>query len=179
MTPVVAPVVAASGDTFPFPLMIINPNDIRSEADLRATITDNSWVWTEKKEGQVRIETCGDNLCGYAIDDNNAKLITDDMKAAMRAKDAARLSTIRMLLAAVKHPPSAHDLPAPTVGRSIREGRFRNRYNAAVLAHWPGEPPRVVELDGPWPRGDSDSLRLLDQKARSKPRLLKVKYRSI
>lgn len=36
-------------------------------------------------------------------------------------------------------------------------------YNAAVLAHWPGEPPRVVELDGPWPRGDSDSLRLLDQ----------------
>lgn len=28
--------------------------------------------------------------------------ITDDMKAAMRAKDAARLSTIRMLLAAVK-----------------------------------------------------------------------------
>ena len=28
--------------------------------------------------------------------------ITDDMKAAMRAKDAARLSTIRLLLAAVK-----------------------------------------------------------------------------
>ena len=51
VTPVVAPVAAASGDMFPFPLMIINPNDIRSEADLRATITDNSWVWTEKKEG--------------------------------------------------------------------------------------------------------------------------------
>ena len=28
--------------------------------------------------------------------------ITDDMKAAMRAKDADRLSTIRMLLAAIK-----------------------------------------------------------------------------
>ncbi len=28
--------------------------------------------------------------------------ITDDMKAAMRAKDSARLSTIRMLLAAIK-----------------------------------------------------------------------------
>ena len=28
--------------------------------------------------------------------------ITEDMKAAMRAKDAARLSTIRMLLAAIK-----------------------------------------------------------------------------
>ena len=28
--------------------------------------------------------------------------ITDDMKTAMRAKDAARLSTIRMLLAAIK-----------------------------------------------------------------------------
>jgi len=47
----VAPVAAVPADGFPFPLMIINPNDIRSEADLRATITDNSWVWTEKKEG--------------------------------------------------------------------------------------------------------------------------------
>jgi len=28
--------------------------------------------------------------------------ITDDMKAAMRAKDTARLSTIRLLLAAIK-----------------------------------------------------------------------------
>ena len=28
--------------------------------------------------------------------------ITEDMKTAMRAKDAARLSTIRMLLAAIK-----------------------------------------------------------------------------
>lgn len=28
--------------------------------------------------------------------------ITDDMKAAMRAKDAARLSTVRLLLAAIK-----------------------------------------------------------------------------
>ncbi len=28
--------------------------------------------------------------------------VTEDMKAAMRAKDAARLSTIRMLLAAMK-----------------------------------------------------------------------------
>ncbi|HZI83938.1 MAG TPA: GatB/YqeY domain-containing protein, partial [Casimicrobiaceae bacterium] len=28
--------------------------------------------------------------------------ITDDMKAAMRAREAARLSTIRLLLAAIK-----------------------------------------------------------------------------
>ncbi|MEO6269738.1 MAG: GatB/YqeY domain-containing protein, partial [Lautropia sp.] len=28
--------------------------------------------------------------------------VTDDMKTAMRAKDAARLSTIRLLLAAIK-----------------------------------------------------------------------------
>lgn len=47
----VALVAAASSDGFAFPLMIVNPNDIRSEADLRATITDNGWVWTEKKEG--------------------------------------------------------------------------------------------------------------------------------
>ena len=31
-------------------------------------------------------------------------------------------------------------------------------YNAAVLAHWPGTPPTVVRLDGPWPRGDEASM---------------------
>jgi hypothetical protein len=48
--PVAAP-AAAAGDDFPFPLMIINPNDIQSEPELLATIPDNGWVWTEKKEG--------------------------------------------------------------------------------------------------------------------------------
>lgn len=32
-----------------------------------------------------------------------------------------------------------------------------HRYNAAVVAHWPGPPPDVVELDGPWPAGDPAS----------------------
>jgi glycosyltransferase involved in cell wall biosynthesis len=27
-------------------------------------------------------------------------------------------------------------------------------YNAAVLAHWPGTTPRLIEVDGPWPEGD-------------------------
>ncbi len=30
-------------------------------------------------------------------------------------------------------------------------------YNASVCAHWPGTPPDVVQLDGPWPRGDEES----------------------
>lgn len=30
-------------------------------------------------------------------------------------------------------------------------------YNASVCAHWPGTPPAVVHLDGPWPRGDEES----------------------
>jgi bifunctional non-homologous end joining protein LigD len=47
----VAALAAAAGDDFPFPLMIINPNDIQSEPELLATIPDNGWVWTEKKEG--------------------------------------------------------------------------------------------------------------------------------
>ncbi len=36
-----------------------------------------------------------------------------------------------------------------------------HRYNAAVVADWPGSPPSVVELDGPWPLGDRDSLQQL------------------
>lgn len=34
-------------------------------------------------------------------------------------------------------------------------------YNAAVLRHWPGSPPRMVELDGPWPRGNAASREAL------------------
>lgn len=34
-------------------------------------------------------------------------------------------------------------------------------YNAAVVAHWPGPPPAVVHIDGPWPRGDGRSRQLL------------------
>lgn len=30
-------------------------------------------------------------------------------------------------------------------------------YNAAVVAHWPGPPVNLVEIDGPWPRGDTSS----------------------
>lgn len=35
-------------------------------------------------------------------------------------------------------------------------------YNAAVVEHWPGPPPTVVPLAGPWPRGDAGSLRRLE-----------------
>ncbi len=34
-------------------------------------------------------------------------------------------------------------------------------YNAAVLQHWPGEPPVRVEIAGPWPEGDEASRREL------------------
>jgi len=51
MTPVAGSVPALFGDTFPFPLMIINPTDMEREQDLLDTITNNAWVWTEKKEG--------------------------------------------------------------------------------------------------------------------------------
>jgi uncharacterized protein (DUF2147 family) len=41
-------------------------------------------IWmTEKNEGKVRIEKCGDNLCGYAIDDKtsaNGKQVLINMK---------------------------------------------------------------------------------------------------
>lgn len=32
-----------------------------------------------------------------------------------------------------------------------------HRYNSSVVAHWPVPAPRVVVLDGPWPRGDPAS----------------------
>lgn len=40
--------------------------------------------------------------CGIGLDMSLKQKITDDMKAAMRAKDAVRLGTIRLLLAAIK-----------------------------------------------------------------------------
>lgn len=40
--------------------------------------------------------------CGIGLAMSLKQKITDDMKAAMRAKDAARLGTIRLLLAAIK-----------------------------------------------------------------------------
>ena len=40
--------------------------------------------------------------CGIGLAMSLKQKITDDMKAAMRAKDAVRLGTIRLLLAAIK-----------------------------------------------------------------------------
>lgn len=34
-------------------------------------------------------------------------------------------------------------------------------YNAAVVTHWPGAAPQLVQLDGPWPRGDEPARQAL------------------
>lgn len=40
---------------------------------------------------------------------------------------------------------------------AARHASGGHHYNAAVAAHWPGTPPEVITLDGPWPDGDATS----------------------
>lgn len=44
---------------------------------------------------------------------------------------------------------------------AARHASGGHRYNAAVLAHWPGMPPRLVTLDAAWPDADPDARRSL------------------
>src|SRR5258708_22628767 len=52
-------------------------------------------VWlTEEKEGKVRIEQCGANLCGYSVDsksDKNGEQVLINMKPAKDAKWSGRI----------------------------------------------------------------------------------------
>ncbi|MGY8662828.1 DUF2147 domain-containing protein, partial [Bradyrhizobium sp. UFLA05-109] len=52
-------------------------------------------VWlTEEKEGKVRIEQCGNNLCGYSVDaksDQNGEQILINMKPAQGQKWTGRI----------------------------------------------------------------------------------------
>jgi uncharacterized protein (DUF2147 family) len=45
--------------------------------------------WTEEKEGKVRIEACGPNLCGYSMKDNEKILI--NMKPVSDSKWKGRI----------------------------------------------------------------------------------------
>ncbi len=51
------------------------------------------WL-TEEKEGKVRIEQCGANLCGYSVDsksDKNGEQVLINLKPAKDAKWSGRI----------------------------------------------------------------------------------------
>jgi uncharacterized protein (DUF2147 family) len=64
------PVVAAAPAAAPVQNQQVPP----TSAAAAATSPLGIW-WTEEKEGKVRIEACGANLCGYSMKDNEKILI--------------------------------------------------------------------------------------------------------
>ncbi|SDK24660.1 MULTISPECIES: DUF2147 domain-containing protein [Bradyrhizobium] len=77
-----APVVAAAPPTAPAPATVQAAN---SPLGL--------WL-TEEKEGKVRIEQCGANLCGYSVDkksNQNGEQVLINMKPAKDAKWSGRI----------------------------------------------------------------------------------------
>ncbi len=79
-----APVVAAAPPTTPAP----------APATVQAANSPLGVWLTEEKEGKVRIEQCGANLCGYSVDkksNQNGEQVLINMKPAKDAKWSGRI----------------------------------------------------------------------------------------
>ena len=79
-----APVVAAAPPTAPAP----------APATVQAANSPLGLWLTEEKEGKVRIEQCGANLCGYSVDkksNQNGEQVLINMKPAQDAKWSGRI----------------------------------------------------------------------------------------
>jgi uncharacterized protein (DUF2147 family) len=84
--PAPAPVVAAAPPTAPVPAP--------SPAAVQAANSPLGLWLTEEKEGKVRIEQCGANLCGYSVDkksNQNGEQVLINMKPAKDAKWSGRI----------------------------------------------------------------------------------------
>jgi uncharacterized protein (DUF2147 family) len=77
------PVVAAAPVAAPVQSQQVPPTSATSP-----TSPLGVW-WTEEKEGKVRIEACGTNLCGYSMKDNEKILI--NMKPVSDSKWSGRI----------------------------------------------------------------------------------------
>jgi uncharacterized protein (DUF2147 family) len=84
--PAPAPVVA----TAPVPAPVQNQQATASTAPAASSATTPLGVWlTEEKEGKVRIEQCGANLCGYSVDaksNQNREQVLINMKPGKSSK---------------------------------------------------------------------------------------------
>jgi uncharacterized protein (DUF2147 family) len=89
--PAPAPVVA----TAPVPAPAPNQQATASAAPLASSATTPLGVWlTEEKEGKVRIEQCGANLCGYSVDAKsnlNGEQVLINMRPAKDQKWSGRI----------------------------------------------------------------------------------------
>jgi uncharacterized protein (DUF2147 family) len=96
-----APIVAPSA---PAPAVVTAPPPPAAPAQKQAAAAPTSTVqpangplglWlTEEKEGQVRIEQCGANLCGYSVDkksNQNGEQVLINMKPGKDAKWSGRI----------------------------------------------------------------------------------------
>ncbi len=78
------------------PALPVQPpqNGVPAEADARDPNSPVGVWLTEEKKGKVRIEMCGANLCGYAVDrksDQNGKQILINMKPGRDQKWSGRI----------------------------------------------------------------------------------------
>jgi uncharacterized protein (DUF2147 family) len=83
--PAPPPIVAAVPPTAPVPAPVPAPQVANSPLGV--------WL-TEEKEGKVRIEQCGANLCGYSVDsksNQNAEQVLINMKPGKDAKWSGRI----------------------------------------------------------------------------------------
>jgi uncharacterized protein (DUF2147 family) len=89
--PAPAPVVATAPVAAPVPAPAAKP-----QAGVPASAANSPLgVWlTEEKEGKVRIEQCGPNLCGYSVDaksNQNGEQVLINMKPGKDAKWSGRI----------------------------------------------------------------------------------------
>jgi uncharacterized protein (DUF2147 family) len=87
--PASAPVVA----TVPVAAAVQNQQTPAPAASLSTTTPLGLWV-TEEKEGKVRIEQCGANLCGYSVDaksNQNGEQLLINMKPGKDSKWSGRI----------------------------------------------------------------------------------------
>jgi uncharacterized protein (DUF2147 family) len=86
--PAAAPVVATAPASVPVPKQQTTPSAIPS-----ANTPLGVWL-TEEKEGKVRIEQCGANLCGYSVDsksNQNGEQVLINMKPGKDSKWSGRI----------------------------------------------------------------------------------------
>jgi uncharacterized protein (DUF2147 family) len=93
--PAPAPTVAAVPPAAPLAAAPLPPKPAAPAPAQMANLNSPLGVWlTEEKEGKVRIEQCGGNLCGYAVDkksNQNGEQVLINMKPGKDAKWSGRI----------------------------------------------------------------------------------------
>jgi uncharacterized protein (DUF2147 family) len=93
--PASAPTPQVQQDTAPAPVVAVAPTQPTPPTTSASASPSPLGMWlTEEKEGKVRIEPCGANLCGYSVDsksNQNGEQVLINMKPGKDAKWHGRI----------------------------------------------------------------------------------------